>query len=210
MRMSAVYALILLVPLRLEVAGQGSARLVPPATDAVLRPGDALRIAVWRQPELSGEFLVAEDGTLLHPIYRDIHVAGVPIANVHGEIAALLGRFESTPQFVIEPLLRVVVTGEVRQPGLYSLPPGTPLAQAIVAAGGITPQAKMNSLVLLRAGEARGVKIDGSAESRVDLTIQSGDQIVVGRRSSVFRDYFWPAASIIGAVASLIRLAGRT
>src|SRR5688500_9799339 len=92
-------------------------------TEPGLRPGDAVRVEVWRQPELSGEFLVAEDGTLLHPLYRGVVVADVALAEVRQRIHALLTRYESHPEFVIQPLLRVAIGGEVGQPSLYRLPP---------------------------------------------------------------------------------------
>jgi hypothetical protein len=45
---------------------------VPPAagqgtTEGTLRPGDVVRIDVWQKPELSGEFRVGIDGSLVHP-----------------------------------------------------------------------------------------------------------------------------------------------
>ena len=36
--------------------------------DSLLRPGDALRITVWRQPEFSGDFVVNPDSTVAHPL----------------------------------------------------------------------------------------------------------------------------------------------
>ena len=44
--------------------------------DPVLRPGDMLRITVWRHPEMSGDFAVAPDSTLVHPLYQAVRVAG--------------------------------------------------------------------------------------------------------------------------------------
>src|SRR5215218_6153155 len=42
-----------------------------PRTEAVsLSPGDSVRITVWRKPEFSGDFIVAPDGTISHPLYR--------------------------------------------------------------------------------------------------------------------------------------------
>ena len=37
--------------------------------DSLLRPGDALRITVWRQPEFSGDFVVNPDSTIGHPLH---------------------------------------------------------------------------------------------------------------------------------------------
>src|SRR5436853_3239668 len=67
-------AVLLMAPL-----GSASAqRLVRPLEDRALRPGDVLRINVWRHPELSGDFVVAPDSTLVDPVYQVVKVAGYP------------------------------------------------------------------------------------------------------------------------------------
>src|SRR5688500_20274688 len=85
-------------------------------TEPVLRPGDAVRVEVWRQPELSGEFLVAEDGTLLHPLYRGVVVADVALAEARQRLHALPTRYESHTESVIQPLPPAGVRGSVAQP----------------------------------------------------------------------------------------------
>jgi protein involved in polysaccharide export with SLBB domain len=172
----------------------------------VLRPGDVLRVTVWRNPELTGEFAIARDGTLSHPLYRDVVVAGLDLAGAEARLRDLLSGLESNPRFVIEPLLRVSVGGEVRQPSLYRLPPETSIAEAVALAGGATERGRLEAVRLFRGG----------AEIRVDLTrpeaglaqdpIRSGDQIFVDRRVSVFREYIAPAASVVAAAAALLRL----
>jgi len=68
-------AALFLVPLS-SVSGQRTTRAL---SDPVLRPGDVLRITVWRHPEMSGEFVVAPDSTLVHPLYQVVKVAGAPL-----------------------------------------------------------------------------------------------------------------------------------
>lgn len=209
LRSSAIAALCLAL-----AAGGVSAQTAPPVGNAsasgpVLQPGDALRITVWRIEELSGEFTVADAGFIVHPVYQEVHVAGVPIPQIEKMIRDLLLRYESEPQFVIEPLLRVVIGGEVRQPGLYSLPPGTTLAQAIVVAGGMTEQARTKSLRLLRAGVQSTVDFSRADAPALHTPIQSGDQILVARRSAFLRDYFWPIASAVGAMAGVLNVLRR-
>ena len=69
-----------------------------------LNPGDVLRITVWRKPELSGEFIIATDGTVSHPLYRSVRVTGIPLPAVETRIREFLGMLEENPQFVVEPL----------------------------------------------------------------------------------------------------------
>ncbi|HEY8164046.1 MAG TPA: polysaccharide biosynthesis/export family protein, partial [Gemmatimonadaceae bacterium] len=90
-----------------------------------LNPGDQVRILVWRKPELSGDFAIAPNGTITHPLYRSLQVTGVPLSVVEDRLRTLLMQYETNPQFVIQSLVKVIVAGEVRAPNLYSVPPET-------------------------------------------------------------------------------------
>src|SRR5687767_6498171 len=70
-----------------------------PAAEVVLKPGDLLRITVWRKPEYSGEFGIATDGTVLHPLYRNMRVAGVSMAELEARFREYLKGLEADPQF---------------------------------------------------------------------------------------------------------------
>jgi protein involved in polysaccharide export with SLBB domain len=196
----ALIALLAAPPLAAQSSSSG---------DLILRPGDVVRVTVWRSAELSGEFAITGDGTLAHPLYRDVVVGGVDVATAEQRIRQLLSGLESNPRFVVQPLLRVSLGGEVRQPSLYTLPPETSIAQAVAMAGGATERGRLDRVRLLRGG----------GEVRVDLTdpqggwaqslIRSGDQLFVERRVSVFRDYIAPAGSIVAALVSLVGIATR-
>src|SRR2546426_6784419 len=127
-----IAAALLIAPL-----GSASAqRPVRPPSDPILRPGDMLRINVWRHPEMSGDLEVGADSTLVHPVYQTIKVAGVPLPVVKERLRGLLAKYEQDVQLVIEPLFPVTVAGGVRTPHPYRLPQGTPVAKAIGPAGG--------------------------------------------------------------------------
>src|SRR4051812_11768962 len=75
-----------------------------PAAFGGLNAGDQIRIVVWRKPEFSGDFAIAANGTIIHPLYRDVQVTGVPLSVVEDRLRTYLTRYETTPQFVIQPL----------------------------------------------------------------------------------------------------------
>jgi protein involved in polysaccharide export with SLBB domain len=184
----------------LTVAGPLLAQDAP-----VLAPGDVLRITVLRKPELTGEIEVAQDGSLLHPLYREVQVAGLTHAQLDARLREFLLRSEAEPRFLYEPLVRVTVGGEVRQPMQGLLRPTTTAYQAVVAAGGGTPQARMERVVLLRDGVGRTLDLSpGSADAR--LAVRSGDVLVVQRRPPGVREYLTPLASSIAAIAAIINL----
>src|SRR5438105_2451010 len=74
---------------------------LPDTAGVTLSAGDVLRITVWRQPEMSGEFVVGADGSILHPLYRTIRVANLPLSTVEDRVRTFLARFESNPEFVL-------------------------------------------------------------------------------------------------------------
>ncbi|HZB27118.1 MAG TPA: SLBB domain-containing protein, partial [Gemmatimonadales bacterium] len=124
-----------------------------------------------------------------------------------------LARFEQDPQFVAEPLLRVAVSGEVGQPRVYALRPETTIGEAVAQAGGPREDANRDKVRVLRrdaSGRQREFFVsllepDASSSMRV----HSGDQIVVDRSRSFFREIFLPGLSVLGSAASIYLLIDR-
>ena len=63
-----------------------------------------MRIQVWRSPEMSGDFVVNPDGSISHPLYRSVKVAGLPMSTVQSNLA--FPRECRRMQFVVEPSSR--------------------------------------------------------------------------------------------------------
>jgi polysaccharide export outer membrane protein len=171
-----------------------------------LSPGDQLRIIVWRNPELSGDFPIAANGTVTHPIYREVQVTGVPMATVEERLRTFLTRYITNPQFVIIALVRIVMGGEVRAPNLYSVPPETTITQAIALAGGSTEFANLRKVRILRDGQEVVVDLTRADEKAGLLQIRSGDQILIPRNRNIFRDVVGPAASTAGLVVGITNI----
>jgi polysaccharide export outer membrane protein len=179
-----------------------SSGAIGPAAEEALRPGDVVRIAVWRKPEFSGDFPVADDGSITHPLYRAVSVAGLAPSTARERLRAFLRQFDAEPQFVMEPLVRVTVRGEVEKPNVYTLTPATTIAQVLAVAGGPAERGRRDRVQLVR----------GDAVSRIDLTasggaarspIRSGDEIVVERQRSLFREYILPTMTLAGSIAAI-------
>lgn len=205
MRFLAPITLAASVVLGIPAMAQQSAR---PSDRAVLSPGDSVRIVVWRRPEFSGDFVVAPDGSITHPLYRAVKVGGVPFTAAETNLRTFLGRFEESPQFVMEPLIRVAISGEVGRPQVFALRPETTIGEAVARAGGTTREGDRNRIRVLR------VDPDGRQHLLVvsladpqggygKLPVQSGDQIVVDRRKSFMRDILLPGLGLIGSIASV-------
>jgi len=190
----------------LLLAPVASAAAQAARSDPVLRPGDMLRLSVWRHPELSGDFLVAPDSTVVHPLYQRVQVAGVPLPVVKERLRALLVTYEQGVECAIEPLFAVTVAGEVRQPNLYRLPQGTTFAQAIAQAGGPTEVGRLDRVHVIRRDSAMVIDLARNYSRYERLPIASGDQVLVARRSdsNFLRDVLYPLASLTAAVAAVL------
>jgi protein involved in polysaccharide export with SLBB domain len=173
----------------------------------VLEPGDVVRILVWRRPEFSGDFPIAFDGSITHPLYRTVRVVNIPLPQVEARIKQFLTQYDAEPAFTFSPLLRIFVIGEIHQPNTLTVPPGTTVSQAIALAGGPTDQANLEKVRIIRAGATIPIDLTRPDLAVARTTIRSGDEIIVERSRNVLRDYIGPVAALIGgfgAVANII------
>ncbi len=170
----------------------------------VLKPGDVIRITVWRQPELSGEFHVMADGSIAHPLYQSVNIRDVPLPEVTERIRQYLTRLTNDPQVVVEPLLSVAIGGEVRTPGLYNVLIGTSLSQAIAQAGGAGAEANAKRVSLTRGSRREIIDLTDVRNNRASMPVRSGDQIFIARKGNTFRDIIGPLASVLGLAAAIV------
>jgi polysaccharide export outer membrane protein len=164
---------------------------------AMLRPGDALRVRVWREPDLSGDFQVNEHGDVTLPRLGALPVSAQPVDSVRARLVREYQRFVRDATVEVTPLYRVHVTGAVRNPGLFTVDPTMSVADAVGLAGGVSPQGRTGSVVLMRNGQ----RVSGSLSqgSRlVELALRSGDELFVPERAWVSRNM----GIVVGALSA--------
>jgi polysaccharide export outer membrane protein len=200
--------LLLLLAALLALAHPARGAAQAAADSAFLRPGDMVRLVVFRQAELSGDFPVSAEGTLQHPLLADVRVVGVSRAVIRERLREALSRYARDPSFVFDYLYRVAVTGEVRLPNLLALSPETTLGQAVASAGGANEFARLDRVRLVRDGREMVLNLQSPDPAVAAMRVRSGDQIRVPRRTNLLRDVLGPFAAIVAAAAataSLIR-----
>lgn len=168
-----------------------------------LNPGDQIRIVVFRKPELSGDFPIAANGTIIHPLYREVQVTNVPLSVVEDRLRTFLSKYETNPQFVIQPLVKIIVGGEVRTPNIYMVPPETTIAQALAIAGGPTDRGLINDVRVIRDRQEIRVDVSKPESDAQLLQIRSNDQILVSRRRRSAMEFLGPVTSSIAAAAAI-------
>jgi polysaccharide export outer membrane protein len=148
----------------------------------MLGPGDHVRITVFGEEKLNGEFAVSDTGSIAFPL-----IGVVPAKNQNtDQLAAAIGA-KLSDGFVTDPKVSVeVVTyrpfyilGEVSHPGLFPYASSLTAQQAIATAGGFTYRANRKLLFITRNGKEgeQSVKLDGRT-----IYIMPGDTIRVGER----------------------------
>lgn len=215
LRVLAIAGFLVVLPLA-GASGQDS--ILPPPRDVQqpgdlsarpvggLRPGDLLKIAVYRDKELSGEYLIDSRGYVQIPGLGNILVVGLDPTQARDQlIAALMDRGFSAPEIAVQALIRVSVLGEVRTPGLQPVEPGSSLLQVVTIAGGPTDRADLSKTQVVRDGRAFRVDLEsgleGSAAGRVVL--YSNDIVVVPKRTGLTRENL---GFIIGGVSAALTL----
>jgi len=174
-----------------------------PSDEASLQPGDSIRITVWQEPTLSGQFEVNPSGKLNHPLYQELQVAGVPLSQFELRLRQHLTRFRQDPQFSVEPLFGVVVSGEVIKGGVYTLGPGVTLARAMTMAAP-TRNARLDRVRLIRDRKSYVADFNDPEANWIRTPVRSGDHIIVEPRLNVLRDVIGPITGVMGGLTSMI------
>lgn len=160
-------------------------------------PEDVLEIIVWRNQDLSKVVTVRPDGRISLPLLGDIEATGLTPSELTANIVNRLKQFKETP--TVSVILQQVnsygiyVLGEVQKPGRYYLKSKTTLLQAITIAGGFTPIAARNKIVIFRwEGKNNEVKMKASYDDIVlreghaqNVILKPGDTIVVPAETMV-------------------------
>jgi len=147
-----------------------------------LGAGDKLRITVYNEPALTGEYSVTPAGAVAFPLIGTVNVADHTIEQVTADITHRLdGGYVQDPRVSVEVLnfRPFYILGEVNKPGEYPYSSGLTVDKAVALAGGFTYRA--NS----RVGFLR--RDNGPAEGSVALrgtpvAVQPGDTIRIGER----------------------------
>lgn len=197
--------------------GAAAYDLVPPASQqqglSVYRIGvqDVISVRVFQEPDLSfNEVQVDASGTINFPLIGQVQAAGRTPVELSNEIEAGLGtRFIRSPQVVVgvvqSAALRIVVEGQVTEPGVYEIAGNSSLIEAIARAKGPTRVASLDEIIVFREieGQRMGAifNLQDIREGKAaDPQILGGDRIVVGFSGvkGAYRD-FLQAAPLLNA-----------
>jgi len=167
-----------------------AAPAAPAAPDYRLQPGDTIDVAVWKEPELQKLIVVRPDGKFSFPLAGEIAATNRTVSQVQKEIETRLKSFIPEPVVTVSITEiggnRVYVIGQVTKPGAYIMNPQLNVLQALSLAGGTTPFASLNDIMVMRAGGdgKRMMKFEYSDVSRgknleQNVMLEAGDVVIV-------------------------------
>lgn len=145
---------------------------------------DKIIVTVYQYPDLSGEFLVKEDGTVFVPNAGNVPIAGFTLREAQNELTRALEPFVPRAQVDVKPSeIRSKVyylSGEIKNPGAYPVLRPVTLGKAVALAGGLTATAFPDSAYLSRRGKAYPIDLQRTLSTADDrIYLQGGDMVYV-------------------------------
>jgi polysaccharide biosynthesis/export protein len=128
------------------------------SADYQIGPQDVLEVLVWKNEALSKVVTVRPDGKISLPLVGDVQAAGLTAAQLNQDIAEKFKTYyKEAPQvsLIVQQVNSYVIyiLGEVQHPNQYVVKRGTTFLQAISLAGGFTPYASTNNILIFRKGD---------------------------------------------------------
>jgi protein involved in polysaccharide export with SLBB domain len=125
-------------------------------SDYIIGPGDELQVRIWGQIEADLRVTVDRSGQIYVPQVGQISVAGIHFGDLEQhlkrEISKIFKNFNLTANVGRLRSIQVLVVGNARYPGTYTISSLSTLVNAVFASGGPTPQGSLRHIEVRRDG----------------------------------------------------------
>ena len=155
--------------------------------DYIVGPGDELQVRIWGQIEADLRVTVDRSGQIYIPQVGQISVAGVHYGDLEqhlkSEISKIFKNFNLTANVGRLRSIQVLVVGNARYPGTYTISSLSTLVNAIFASGGPSPQGSLRHIQVRRDGatitdfDFYDLLIKGDKSK--DVRLQPGDVLYI-------------------------------
>ena len=158
----------------------------------ILNPGDGVRIIFYNiNDNISGDYYIQQDGLLQLPFVGNIDTRNRDFKFIKTQIVSKYDSLYKNPELTVQPLLRINILGEVRNPGYYYVTDVEKISGILALAGGVTGAAASKEIYILRGEEEIELNVSeltAKGNTAADFGLRSGDRIFVPRS-------FWADAS---------------
>ena len=165
-----------------------------------LGPGDKVRVTIFGEQDLSGEYQLDGNGNIRLPLVGMTRAIGYTAGGLEAAIRAAL-----VPNYLRDPRINVEITGyrpiyvvgAVQKPGQYTYVSDMTLLNAVALAGGFTSQAKDSTVYVRHEGATE----ERAMPTNMPLLIRPGDTV------RVETTIFWDVVNFFGPLSSPVALA---
>jgi polysaccharide export outer membrane protein len=169
-----------------SMAPENSAQVSEADTSAEFQVGDRILLVVEGDTALTDTFTVHTGPAITLPTIGELTLKGIRRSEVDAYMQDRIAKYIKEPAVHAKSLVRLAIEGEVAHPGFYAVPTDVVLSDALMAAGGLTTEAKMSEVRIDRAG--REIMDSGKLQYAVaqgrtidDLGLRAGDRIYIPR-----------------------------
>jgi polysaccharide export outer membrane protein len=164
--MASLLVLLFLLPLGCahEARFTWAADLPPKDSsfEPTVHPRDSILVEVEKQPTLSGEFVVRDDGHYTQPMVGSVRVAGLTSRQIAAQVAVAMKNVVVSPVVSVwitkTSSIHVGVVGEVKLPGIYEMTRDRNLLTLLAQAGWLTEFAHADRVFVVRAGSNERIR----------------------------------------------------
>jgi protein involved in polysaccharide export with SLBB domain len=169
------------------------------------REGDRIVVMIEGRTTVSDTMVVRAGKVLQFPRMSDLSLVGVLRSELLEKVRAHVAEYVREPEVRVRPLIRLSTLGRVARQGFYYISADVLLNDVIMQAGGPTPDADLQKIVIRRGGDViwdeaatRTALNEGLSLDRLHL--RAGDEITVGGK----RTTNW--STIIQSAVTLLSL----
>jgi polysaccharide biosynthesis/export protein len=156
----------------------------------LLNAGDILEISVWNEETLQKEVIVLPDGIVTFPLAGEVMARGKTVADVQSALKRQLAKYLTDPVVTVSVVSvdgnTVHVMGKVIDPGNYVMSQPLDVMQALSLAGGLSPYAEENNIIVLRRNGGKQqtlhvhyASIKKGKDLASNIMLISGDVVVI-------------------------------
>ena len=182
----------------------------PRVLEYTIGGADVLYIAVWQEETLSQEVIVRPDGKISFPLVGDIPAQGLTFTQLKEELTQRLKSYIKYPSVSISLRKlggkKVIVLGEVGEPGVYSVTGKSTALEGIALAGGFTSDAVVSSVIHIRGGFKRpkGTRLNltraiDKGDYSQNIALQPEDIIYVPKK--FISNVSWAMTQLLGPLS---------
>lgn len=158
--------------------------------DYKLHPGDEIEVSVWKEVDLQRKVVIRPDGRFSFPLTGEVAAAGRTVTDIRTDIESRLKKYIPEPVVTVSVTgiggNQIYVIGQVNKPGAFVMNPQINVLQALSVAGGTTPFAGLNDIIVIRSSGAsqrvlqfRYNDVSKGRNLQQNILLEAGDVVIV-------------------------------